>query len=392
MRQFVAVFCALLFLHAVPARAQKILPESFSGWQMQSKTPITLADLNQTGNGIGADAAREYGFVSGEHTTYVSGSSKLDVTVYQMKDPSGAYGEYSFLRTDDMPRADLATHSSMSQDRALALAGNLVVEIRGSDVGKSSPRLKALVAAVQKHSDDGPLPIIQDFLPTNNLVERSDHYILGPVVLNQFFPVESGDWLGFSHGAEAEAARYHLNGKDLTLLIADYPTPQIAADELSRLRNRLNVNGSQQNAAGPALFAKRIVTKLTLVSGAASQDEANLLLNQIESGTQITWNEPTFQFKEPSIEMMVVGSIVGAGTLCLFAMIAGVAFGGFRLIVKRILPDKVFDRSNSLQIMQLGLASKPINSEDFYGIDGTPTQKVVIDKKMPERTVMRIFK
>ena len=64
----------------------------------------------------------------------------LDVTLYKMKDPSGAYGEYSFLRTPDMPRADLAEHSSMSRDRALALVGNFVLDVAGQGPAEATKR------------------------------------------------------------------------------------------------------------------------------------------------------------------------------------------------------------------------------------------------------------
>jgi hypothetical protein len=116
------------------------------------------------------------------------------------------------------------------------------------------------------------------------------------------------------------------------------------------------------------------------------------LLEQIQSGTEVTWNEPTFQFREPSIEMMIVGAIFGTGTICLFAIIAGLAFGGFRILIKRALPDKVFDRSSHLQVLQLGLASKPINADDFYGMGGPPAPKAEVDEHLPDRVAMRIFR
>ena len=158
---------------------------------------------------------------------------------------------------------------------------------------------------------------------------------------------------------------------------------------MRRLQEQFDVNGSK--AGGARLFAKRTVTKLSFVSGAGTQAEADILLKQIRSGTQVTWNEPTFQFKEPSIEMMIVGAIVSTGTICLFSLIAGLAFGGFRIAVKRLFPDKVFDRSNHLQVLQLGLSSKPIDAEDFYGISGVPAPKAKIPKGMTERTALRLF-
>src|ERR1700675_2536074 len=129
---------------------------------------------------------------------------------------------------------------------------------------------------------------------------------------------------------------------------------------------------------------------LEIVSGAPTRALAESLLNQIQSGTQVTWNEPTFQFKEPTIEMMIVGSIIGTGVICGFAVIAGVAFGGFRLVMKRALPNKVFDRSSQIQVLQLGLSSKPINAEDFYQFDGTSIPDIHVDKKLPDRVALRL--
>jgi hypothetical protein len=223
------------------------------------------------------------------------------------------------------------------------------------------------------------------------MIQRSDHYVLGPVALNEFFPLGADDWLGFSHGAEAETAQYQLDGKTVTLLLADFPTPQIASDELARLGKKFSVNGSNSGTGAP-LFAKRTVTMLEIVYGAATQAEAAPVLNQIESGTQVTWNEPTFQFKEPSIEMMIVGSIIGTGIICAFTLVAGLAFGGFRLVVKRALPNKVFDRSSQIQVLQLGLSSKPINAEDFYQPDGTAIPEIHVDKHLPDRVALRIFR
>ena len=376
---------ALILLGSSVALAQSALPNSFADWTVSGKSAFTPGDPTQLA------IAREYDFVSAERGAYTRNGETLDVTVYRMKDPSGAYGEYSYLRQNDMARADLAEHSSMSSSRALALTGNLVVDIRGSNVNKVGAPLKTLVSDISKSAQPGPLPWIGGRLPVENMLQRSDHYILGPVALNQFFPMGADDWLGFSHGAEAETAQYQLNGKTVTLLLADFPTPQIAADELSRLGNKFNVNGSNSGGGTP-LFAKRTVTMLEVVYGASSKEEAAPLLNGVESGTQVTWSEPTFQFKEPSIEMMIVGSIVGTGVICLFTLVAGLAFGGFRLVVKRALPNRVFDRSSQIQVLQLGLSSKPINAEDFYQLDGTPIPSTNVDKDLPDRVALRIFR
>ena len=387
-RRFLAV-AALTFFASLAASAQTVLPNSFGQWASPGVSRYTPG-VTPAGKTAGA-IAKEYDFVSGEHGFYSHNGDMLDVTLYRMKDPSGAYGEYSYLRTSDMPRADLTEHSSMSNGRALALVGNFVVDILASNLPKLTPDLKTLVGIISKSAGTGPLPWIGGRLPTEGMIQRSDHYILGPVALNEFFPLGADDWLGFSHGAEAETAQYQVNGKTVTLLLADFPTPQIAQDELSRLGSKYSVNGSNSGGGAP-LFAKRTVTMLEVVYGAATQAEAAPLLSQIESGTQVTWSEPTFQFKEPSIEMMIVGSIIGTGIICGFTLVAGLAFGGFRLVVKRALPNRVFDRSSQIQVLQLGLSSKPINAEDFYQLDGTPIPEANVDKNLPDRVALRIFR
>jgi hypothetical protein len=351
------------------ANAQSILPLSFAGWTANSKEPLTPTGASaQTSAAQATAVAREYGFASGEHATFFRGAEKLEVAVYRMKDASGAYGEYSYLRTQDMPHSDLAEHSAMSPDRALVLEGNLVLDIRGNDLPKFNANLKSLVATVTPRAEKGILPTLMNDLPTKDFVERTDHYVLGPAALNQLFPVAMGSELGFSEGAEAELARYRLAGREATLLVVDYPTPQTASKKLRELQQQFNVNDSRSGSGSPALYAKRSLTLLAFLAGAKSQAEANLLLRQIQSGTELTWNEPTFSLTEPSIGTMIVGTIIGTGIICVFALISGLAFGGVRLVVKRALPDKVFDRSDQLQILQLGLSSKPIKAEDFYGL------------------------
>jgi len=378
MRLTVVLFLATLVLAAPPASAQGILPGSFAGWsgnvQAGLAPPILQSGDSGAANAVALQEAarREYGFVSGENADYKRGSEEMRVNLYKMKDPSGAYGLYSYLRATDMPHADFTEHSSMSREHALVLIGNVVVEVAGRDLAKNGAALKTLVAAVAPHSESGLLPTIGDRIPTKGFIDRSDKYILGPSTLNQFFPLADGDWLGFSQGAEAETAKYRVNGHEVDFVIADFPTPQTAAKKLAELQKQFNINESKgvNDSSGPGsakpLYAKRAMTLVAIVSGATTKKEADAVLDQLESGTQITWNEPTFEFKEPGIGVMIVGAITGTGVICLFAIIAGLAFGGVRLVVKRAT-NRVFDRPDQVQVLQLGLSSKPINAEDFYG-------------------------
>jgi Family of unknown function (DUF6599) len=393
MHRFGLILFAVVLATAFPASAQQILPHSFAGWTQNSDQTLGLSSVPSTdATSNAANAAGEYGFAGGERASYAQGSQTLDVTVYRMKDPTGAYGEYSYQRMPGMERSDLTEHSTVSPVRALALAGNLVIDIQGKDLPAHTKDLKALVDAAKQHSQNGLLPTLWQRLPEKNIVEGTDRYVLGPQTLDQLFPVGLGDSIRFSTGAEAELAHYRVGGHDATLLIVDFPTPQIALGTLADLQKKFNVNGSNPGSNSPALFAARSLTLLAVVAGAPSQADARDLLGQVDSGMVLTWDEPTFQFKEPSIETMVVGAIEGTGVICLFALIAGLAFGGVRLLVKRSMPGKIFDRTSYVQVLQMGLASKPINAEDFYGTPGELPGATTVDKNLPDRIALRIFR
>ena len=394
MHRLLSFLFAALLVTSVSASAQQILPHSFAGWSQTGDQIFGASSVPNAANSeaSAAGVAAEYGFTGGEHATYTQGAESLDVTLYRMKDPTGAYGEYSYQRGPGMQRADLTEHSSIAPDRALVLAGNLVVDIQGKNLNARNADLKALVSDVSQHAQEGPLPTLWQDLPQKNLVEGTDRYVLGPQTLNQLFPGGLGESIGFSRGAEAEVAQYHLGGRNATLLIVDFPTPQMAVHMLGDIKTKYNVNGSQPGSSAPPLYAVRSLTLLAVVAGAPSQSQADALLAQVQSGAVLTWDEPTFQFKEPSIEMMVVGAIEGTGVICLFALVAGLAFGGVRLLVKRSMPGKIFDRTSYVEVLQMGLVSKPINAEDFYGTPGGAPTGPGPDKNLPDRVALRIFR
>jgi hypothetical protein len=383
--------------------ASAILPDNFAGWSTTNRQPYSPS-AQQPGGGNAdqgaAPAAREYGFLGGETALYqplASGSIRkpddtLTATVYRMKDPSGAYGEYSYLRTPDMAPGNFSDHSSVKANEVVILLGNLVLDVQGPDAQHDAADIKALAAAVAPKAEEGLLPTLPEHVPGENRVAGSDHYILGPQTLDRFFPVGLGYSLGFNFGAEAETAHFHLGSNDATLLIADFPTPQIAQSQLDALTQKFNINGSHAGSNLPALFAQRSQTMIAIVAGAPSADAAIKLLDKVNAREALTWNEPTFQFHEPRFEVMVVGAFVGTGIICVLVAVGALAFGGFRLTIKKLFPNVFFDRPTQIEILQMGLVSKIIKAEDFYRFDGKRIDDSSVDKNLPDRTALRLFK
>jgi hypothetical protein len=344
-------------------------PASFAGWN-QSGAAQSIGTSSDPRFPELWPVFQEYGYASGTLQQYTKSRQTISVAFYRMKDPSGAYGVYSYLRAPGMSRAEITAHSSISSNRALILDGTTVIEITGTslDLLKFGADFKSLVDALAAPPADGPYPDLVKRLPLRGFQEGTDRYILGPVALKSLAPVADGDWAGFANGAEAEVGEYRVAGGNhtVTLMLIDYPTPQVATKMLKDWDAIFNLDAHDPNSKKPAIYSTRKLTTIGLVSGAVNSDEAKAILAHLDSGEELTWNEPSFSVDQSNINGVIASVIVGTGILCMFTLVAGLAFGGVRLVVKRVLPGKVFDRQSANGVLQLGLGSKPINSDDFY--------------------------
>lgn len=370
----IALFCLPLLLAAPIASAQGILP-------------ATAADMNSTAvissqpgsaswqqiAGTAAAALQEYGAQSVESRTYTHGADSLAVEVYAFQSTGGAYGAYSFLRSPDMAQANLTQHSCISANRALALTGNLVIQFSAKNVRSDGDAITLLVAQAGAHAHWGAYPALPQRLPTDHFIPRSDHFVLGPVALAQFVPQLKGDPLELSKGAEAEVGRYRLGSRDSTLLILFYPTPQIATSAMEDLQKNEGVvmpndqvRDQTQKAGAALLYAHRDSMMITLVADAPSAEAADSLLNQVHPGIILTWNTEVIEKPQPTMVTIVIGTFVGAGEICAFTLLGGVLFAGIRLLIKRFLPGRIFDRPMDTEIIELGLTSGPPKGNDLY--------------------------
>jgi hypothetical protein len=320
---------------------------------------------------VGPDAAafREYVVKSVEQRTYTEGAETASITLYRMRDPSSAYGAYTFLLNDSLTPIALGSYSSASRDRALIVIGEMVLDVSApaKQVRPSDADLKQLADLLDKKADHTPYPFIGAHLPEQGRVPGSERYVIGPLALAHFVPLGTDDWMGFNYSAETILAHYKVAGKDETLLVSSYPTQQIAAEKFAGMLRRFVFDPPGGVAPGQtALFGKRVSSYVAIVVGAPSRQTANKVLDLVQYESTVTWNEPHQTLTEPSINSMIVGAFVGTGVIMMFAIAAGIGFGGIRLLVKIFLPNKVFDREKQIEILQLGISSKPIKAKDFY--------------------------
>jgi ABC-type nitrate/sulfonate/bicarbonate transport system permease component len=82
--------------------------------------------------------------------------------------------------------------------------------------------------------------------------------------------------------------------------------------------------------------------------------------------TAVTWHEPTHTITDPPLLTSIAKIIIGTLVFMVVAVVLGVAFGGVRVLAKIFFPGKIFDRPEQMDVLQLGLSGKRINSRDFY--------------------------
>lgn len=342
--------CLLFVSLGVGARAQ--LPESVNGWETTAVHPIHAAELAEF---AGSDAAivLEYGFAAGEHREYAKNGATLSVNLWKMKDSSGGYGLYTFYRQPGTASAESQDRVAIGPNRLLIQRGAYVLDAQGAQltIGDSKLLLAKIPPASKEESVGTFLPAA---LPEENMVPQSSKFLMGPVAFQRLEKDLPPSQMGFEVGAEAEMAQYQIAGKNVRLILVSYATPQLASKKLRAFQQLPAVANPKD---GNGVFLDRKGSLVGVVLGAPSSSAAESLLQGIRHENQVTWSQyvPT---RRDNIGQLILNVFLLAGFVLLFALVAGLSFGGIRVLAKKFLPVPVFDRPSQIEIIQLHLSDR----------------------------------
>jgi len=349
-------------------RADTLLSSHFGKWTASNAVQSPAIPANAK------DILTESGLESAETRGYSNGNAAITVTTYRLHDPSGAYEAYTFFQEpkNTCPQSSALTPCSAPVDassdkRRVALVGNILVII--DNAGSLTPEdLDALSKEISARADKTPPPPIPSYLPTRDRIPGTEKYALGPAAfrtalstLNRPEYRALSAAAGFSSGAEAMFAQYQNKGDAAVALLIDYPTPQLAGLHWKHLEQAL-----PPSAKSDGTSIERKGTLLAIVLAPSSPAYAARVRDAVNYETQVTWNEPTHTITDPPITTVLAKIIIATGVFMLVAIVFGVAFGGVRVLMKSLFPGKVFDRPEQMDVLQLGLSGKRINSRDFY--------------------------
>jgi len=351
--RFIVVVLVVRAAMAIPSaagtatQATAILPQEFGGWQISGSAKTSTDPA--TADPVNAAALKEYGFTDFASATYKRDDGrKLTLKAARFADTSGAYGAFTFYKTLPMLLEKIGDQAASLNQRILFYRGNILIDA-------VFQRLSAMSAAeLRELSDNLPLPAgntrnlpgLPAYLPAQSYVK----YVLGPDTLGKLAAPVPTELVGFNQGAEVVLGNYNTSGGEATLMLISYPTPQIAGDRLRRIQ------ASQPPPGGAPMFSKRTGPIVVIAAGPLSQSEAKSLLASVNYDADVTWNENTYTTKKDNIANLLVNVIILCFIIIGFALVVGVAFGGVRILTKRLFPDRVFDRAQDVEFISLHLS------------------------------------
>jgi len=313
-----------------------------SRWSPADK-PIQYDEKNiETIAGKRAATIRRYGFVGATTQNWKEPEGKVRLTLFEMADASAAYGLFTLERAAAQPGPEsvpVGTEGFRTGNRVVFWQSKYVVTLEG--LPASAVEFARIIG--EHILGRSRKPPVSQHLPPENLIQGTDRYIVDEASVGRELGLDPGV-LGFDDSVEIATADYRVNEKTAHLVLLMYPTQQVAKKYEDQWAGASNDE--------PA-FRKRVGPLIALVRGLRDATIAKSILDGVNYESQVTWDQPR---PDLSLRQVILTIFTFIGIALLFTLIAGLSFGGLRLFVKARYPNRVFDRPEDMEIIQLKLA------------------------------------
>jgi hypothetical protein len=364
---FLASFSIAADNPAKPEAVQNppILPQQFAGWQMQGKAQTSQSAT--AADPTNAPVLKEYGFTDASLSTYTRDDGRtLNIRAARFTDASGAFGAYTFYLQPQMKKEQIGDQGASSGQRVLFYRGHILIDAQFSrESPMSGAELRELAGVLPRPVGNAVnLPSFLAFMPRQAYVTNTEKYAMGPLALNAMPAPISNDLVDFSSSPEVSLGKYSTSSGEATLMLISYPTPQLAAERLRQLdvANQQPQSGISTVEHVGKFFDKRTGPIVAIASGPISESDAKTLLGMVNYEANVTWNENT-SFQQKRDINILLNILILCAILCALAVAAGIAFGGIRILVKRMFPDKFFDRPGQIEFISLQLSEVMMDVE-----------------------------
>ena len=331
--------------------APDLLPRVFAGWHLTEAKGTK--DAKQA-DPVDGDVLKEYRFTDSVTGTYTKPGRTITVKAARFADASGAYGAFTFFKSPEMVTEDIGDQGRSNNERVLFFRANVLVDVKLDKVTPTSAgELRELADLLPLPSDATArkLPPIISRVPSQGLVDNSLKYIAGPVALSKTANSIPAEVAAFNTDSEMARAEYKTSEGTAVMTLIDYQTPAIAGERERQVENwHPAINGQQVQ-----VYSKRSGPLVAIVTGGTSASEAKSLLASVNYDADVTWNQNTSLDKKNNIGNLLVNIIMLVGVILGMMVVAGFVFGGFRMIMNKFYPDRVFDRTQDVDIIRLDI-------------------------------------
>lgn len=338
----------------------------------QTSTDPAVADPTN------AAVLKEYRFTDLASSTYARDDGRtLKVRAARFADASGAFGAYTFYLQPEMTKEQIGDQGASLGQRVLFYRGDVVVDAQFSkESAMAGAELRELAGALPRpNGNSANLPTFIEFMPRRGYVANTQKYVMGPATLAALAPPVSADLVDFNASSEVSLARYNTSSGEATLMLISYPTPQLAAEHLRRIDAAHQMTQPQAGVSSienaGSFFDKRTGPILAIATGPVSDSDAKTLLGMVNYEASVTWNTPTDNPQARDLYLLILNIVILCAIVGGLAIVAGVAFGGIRILMKRWYPDKVFDRPEQMEFISLHLTETVVKGASQTGSEGS---------------------
>ena len=289
-----------------------ILPDQIGSFKRTAPRTVSLPDR---------PLYYEFGLNFTEQADYQAGTRRFSATVWRFGDSTGALAMFDSRLPEGATTSDLTPVAVHTSDGTIFAYGNYVFQVTGNL--PSNTDLKSLLAHLPK-LNQSPLPVLMTFLPPDGRVPDSERFIVGPVSLARFAPGIAPAIAAFHTGSEAISGKYQTARGLLTLTIFNFPTPNLARAQLQEVKKI------------PGSIARRVGSLVAVTIAPPDPDAAERILAQVHYEANVTFSEqvPVSDLKTKISFILDVFEF--AGMMIAFCVLAGVLFGGCRILSRKL--------------------------------------------------------
>ncbi len=263
---------------------------------------------------------------------------RVDIEVYEMLDPPGAFGLYSLWEKTGHPpltgRLNLPIEHRYSDRDLILWRSSYFLHLTQPQGQEDKAKLEQLLRTMMDAIPAGDaLPVAIAHLPSEELEENSAEVYFGAngLALNKEFPKPLVPLMGLEDHIEIGFGRYKPDNTSLFLIA--YPTPALAE------KYSVKIQDSLASYFGPGVYLKKSGPLIGLVVG--NEADASRLLSRVNYKAKIKWIEdkPEDDKQTRTFLGVVTRAILGTFAFLLVTAGIGIVVGYFRYLFIRSHPE-----------------------------------------------------